>query len=610
MESNKTSLNWIIGAGVVGADIGTSVFYGTGILYPKVGFLAPLFVLFCCLMMWLFKRTYEEGLALSPYNGGAYSMILRSLGRQASVLAGALTMVSYLATAAVSALSGAYYLASISNGFSDSAIVLTAFFPIVFFGFLNARGIKEPAKLVTVISGLHFLLLIVITIWGFTYLAINWSLIDFSKFDQLTPSGELSWAIFMYGFAAAFLGITGFESAAQIVEELEAPALETVRKLYTAVIILVSLTAPAISLLCLVVLTKNEIDQNISSLLSGLSLKLGGKVLLYIIVVDATLTLFAAVNTAYVGFIGLSTTMSKQGNLPIILLRRFTHKYPSIQGYPLIAFLFMVVALLMCALVAGEHGLNILAKVYEIAFLGVMISFCIGVVLLRNRQIRKDTPTKFLSEWLISSKDKIIPLIPLFSGSVLLVAQVTLLLTSTSSARSLLVQLLSLIVILMAFYRWGVLEERLERRNDLRIGTGKFSGKRELPDDLRKFIVCAGGTGARRLIHAAIRKIKAEFCSESFELVVFHAETSLDHEGFFHELLQRVVSQQIAPVHQNDDLILTVKILPGDLVEGLQTLKKTNQFDSLFLGGSSSKNSSELIETIRHDLEIEIHYLD
>jgi hypothetical protein len=92
--------------------------------------------------------------------------------------------------------------------------------------------------------------------------------------------------------------------------------------------------------------------------------------------------------------------------------------------------------------------------------------------------------------------------------------------------------------------------------------------------------------------------------------VIFHAENTPDPEGFFHELLQRVVSQQIAPVHQSDDIILTVKVLPGDLVEGLQTLKKTVAFDSVFLGGSPTKNSIALIETIKHDLEIEIHYLD
>ena len=40
-EKEHSELNWIIAAGVVGADIGTSVFYGTGILFPIVGYFCP-----------------------------------------------------------------------------------------------------------------------------------------------------------------------------------------------------------------------------------------------------------------------------------------------------------------------------------------------------------------------------------------------------------------------------------------------------------------------------------------------------------------------------------------------------------------------------------------
>lgn len=608
MEAHKSSLNWVVAAGVVGADIGTSIFYGTGILFPIVGYLAPLIVLLVCLMMWAFKKTYEEGLALSPYNGGAYSMILRSLGRQAAVLAGALTVVSYLATAAVSSLSGAFYLSSLwVEGWSTSTIVLVSFIPIIIFALLNTKGIEEPAKIVTAIAGFHFFLLIVIAIWGFGYLAWNWSSMDLTGFTELrVPKGELSFGLLMYGFAAGFLGITGFESAAQIVEELESPVLETVRKLYRTVVILVSLTAPAISFLCLALLTQGEVEGKLDYLLSGLAEKLGGRILLTIIVIDATLTLFAATNTAFVGFIGLATTMAKQGNLPRVALTRVAHRFPQIQGYPLIAIPFMVIAMAMCALVTGET--EILAKVYEVAFLGVMVSFCVGVVLLRNRPLRKDVPTQFLSHWLIVTKKQKFPLIPLISGVVLLFAQGMLFLHANSEVRSLLLQLLSMILLVMAFYRWGILEDRLENRSDLRLGTGKFSGKRELPEGLPKYILCTGGTGARRLINAAIRHIDKMLEGEPFELVIFHAENNQDPEGFFYELLQRVVSQQIIPVHQHRSIIFRVKILPGDLVEGLQTLRKTVDFNSVIFGGKlySANKISPLEESIKHELEVEI----
>ena len=611
MESKESGkLNWIIGAGIVGADIGTSVFYGTGILFPIVGYLAPVFVLTTCLMMWLFKKTYEEGLALSPYNGGAYSMILRTVGRRLAVVAGALTFVSYLATAAVSALSGAKYFGSLpffGGEIPSAAIVLLSFIPIILFGLLNTKGIEEPAKLVTGVAAFHFFLLIVMEVWGLFFIGFNYETISWDKFQNLTPTGELTFTMLLYGFSAAFLGITGFESAAQIVEELETPTLQTVEKLYRTVIILVSITAPVVSLLCLVILTGDEVKSSLDYLLSALASKIGGQALVYVIVIDATLTLFAAVNTAFVGFIGLATTMAKQGNLPSVLLYRVAHKFPDVKGYPLIAIPFAVVACTMSALVAGE--VEVVAKVYEIAFLGVMVSFCLGVLFMRNQSFRRNIPKKFLSNWVVQiGKKWEIPIIPLASGLVLGCATMTLLLNAHADALLMLTVLFCSTLLAMAYFRWGILETRLERRSDLRLGIGKFSAVTDLPEDLPNYVLCTGGTGARRLINNALKAILAER-SDPFELIVFHAEDGKDPEGFFFELLQRVVSQQIAPIY-NEDFILTVKILPGSLSEGLQTLKKTIDFQTLLFGsGKNPYASQKLGETISTELEIDVIHL-
>lgn len=552
-------------------------------------------------MMWLFKKTYEEGLAMSPYNGGAYSMILRSVGRRGAVLAGALTFVSYLATAAVSALAGSFYLSSLFPDLSSSHIVLLSFIPILGFGLLNTKGIKEPAKLVTLIAGLHFLLLIIIAIWGGGFLITHWDTISFQRFTS--PTISLSFSTLMYGFASAFLGITGFESAAQIVEELETPTLKTVHKLYKTVIVLVSLTAPAISFLCLILLSPLEIQNNLNYLLSGLAMKLGGKSLLTIIVVDATLTLYAAVNTAFVGFIGLAKTMAKQGNLPERLLWRVAHIYPSIKGYPLISLPFAIIALTMSALVAGEVG--VLAKVYEIAFLGVMVSFCAGVILLRNRPLKTDTPKKYLSTLLFVFKDKQIPVVPLFSGVVLAAASTTLLVHSQTRVLLMLVFLLALTLLLMAYYRWGLLESRLESRNDLRLGLGKFKNTSDLPSNLPHYILCTGSIRGQWLINRALKHIlKHE--KNDFEFVIFHAEDGKDEDGFFFEQIQRIVSQQVAPLY-NHNIILTVKILPGTLSEGLHTLQKQYEFKKVIIGmwnHSDGKTVRDWVADLATDLDI------
>ena len=63
-------LAWWLAAAIVGADIGTSVVYTTGVIMPLVGFAAPFIILIFCLLMWVFKGTYEEGFAVNPFNCG------------------------------------------------------------------------------------------------------------------------------------------------------------------------------------------------------------------------------------------------------------------------------------------------------------------------------------------------------------------------------------------------------------------------------------------------------------------------------------------------------------------------------------------------------------
>ncbi|MYE07656.1 MAG: APC family permease, partial [Oligoflexia bacterium] len=608
-DKQKSELNWLIAAGVVGADIGTSVFYGTGILYPIVGYFAPLFVLTACLAMWIFKRTYEEGLAMSPYNGGAYSMILRSVGKQAAVFAGALTFVSYLATAAVSSLSGAFYMSSLfERGLDQSTVVSISFIPVILFSLFNIKGIKEPAKIVTGIAICHFGLLILISLWGLGYILFHFSEIDFSKFGDFSAYPQaLTGATLAYGFAAAFLGITGFESAAQIVETLEKPTLLTVRKLYKIVIIMVSITAPLISIMCLTILTPEEVDSNIHHLLSGFSEKIGGRFLLTIIVIDATLTLFAATNTAFIGFIGLATTMAKNGNLPQVCLKRLSHIIPSLEGYPVISLSFMAIVMFMSSMVAGE--VDIAAKVYEVAFLGVMVSFALGAILMRNKGFKKSTPTQYLSQTLIKFNNGIkIPLYPLLTSLILSFAIFLLVTHANSDVLFMLTFLIGITVVLMAYYRWGILENRLETHTDLRLGLGHFlHNVDELPENLPQHILCIGEHRLRRLISKALNFI-SEKNPGPFELILFYAEEeeSASNHGFY-EVLQRVVSQQIAPIYKNKDIILTVKILPGNLLEGLRTLKESVTPKAIYFGiGRDPDHSYEVRKYIASEIEMPI----
>ncbi len=587
-------LSWWMGAGIVGADIGTSVFYSTGVIMPYVGFAAPLVILFVCLMMWFFKTTYEEGCSVSPFNGGAYIMVLQTVGRRLAMFVGALTILSYLATAAVSALSGAYYLDSFDNmmDWSTTNILLVSLIPVVLFGLANIKGIKEPAYVVFFIAFCHFLLLLTLDAWGL-FLAFERH-VDFSIVFQDLP--KLSPGNLLHGCAAAFLGITGFESAAQIVEQLKTPTWKTLKKIYLSIVVLVGLTSPLTSYLCLIMLNHDQLITYKDNLLSGLAFSIGGDSLLRILVFDACLTLFAAVNTAYVGCIGLCTTMAKQGNLPAILLRRWEDRFSFLQGYPYVVLPFMAITGLMIFMLPGK--VEDLGQVYGMAFLAVMSSFCIGVILLRFSMPVKVARSPFKTNFVVRFKTTEIPIPPLIGAIVLILAEM-ILFVSAHEARPMGLQILLAILLVMCFYRLGLLESRLRHLPDLRLGLGKYTNMAELPNNLPTYVLCTAGAKARNLAHSLIGLLEREDPGPK-EIILYHAEEESARRGIMYELLQRVVSQQIAPSFRHHDMILTVKILPETLVDGLIYIKRSHPFNKVFIG---TGNDPELAERYARDLE-------
>lgn len=602
----RAAISWWLGAGIIGADIGTSVFYSTGILFALVGFAAPWFVLLVVLAMWLFKITYQEGCSVNPVNGGAYSMALSTMGRRTALVIGSLIILTYLATAVVSALSGAYYLSSLwGGGWPAWQIFAVAAIPIVGFALLNLRGIKESARLVFVIAAVHFVILLVMDAWGL-YLAFTQG----AEWSRLwTGLGALTPYAFLLGFAAAFLGITGFESAAQIVEEIEEPTSRSIRRIYTAIVLLVSITAPLSSALSLVLLSEEQVAAFKNNLLSGLALVEGGQIGLYILVFNAVFVLFAAVNTAYVAATGLMTTMSHQGNLPAAVLTRWVDKNPALQGYPYVAIPFMIVCLGMLAVFPG--AVDRLGEIYGMAFLGVMISYSLGVILMRMKHPAKVARSEYLSSWIVRWRDRPLPIVPVLGMSLLVVAETVLLVTSTE-ARDLGSQLFLAVLLIMAFYRMGQVEGRMVQLPDLRLGLGTMRGLRDLPDELPRLVACIADIDPVRLVNLLSYLLKKHAASGPIEIVLFHAQTKEEPLQLFEEV-QRLISQQLEEFEliSQKDFILTVKILPGNLLEVLPEYFKIHPFTTAYIGtGHDPLQSERLREHLSNEIDLNVIRID
>ena len=210
-----------------------------------------------------------------------------------------------------------------------------------------------------------------------------------------------------FGFSAAMLGISGFESSANFVEEQKKGVFpKTLRNMW----VVVTIFNPLIAFLALAVLPISDIESNSEALLSIMGNQVSGSWLSFLVSVDAVLVLSGAVLTSFVGVSGLVERITLDRILPPFLLKR--NKNGSTYRIAIVFFMLCVSILLIT-----EGNLEALAGVYTIAFLSVMALFGIGNILLKVR--RKNLPRPERSGWL-SLLIAILAVITALVGNILL----------------------------------------------------------------------------------------------------------------------------------------------------------------------------------------------
>jgi amino acid transporter len=365
-------LNQWYATAICGNDILSSALYVSGIAIIFAGVYAPLVLLFIGVVLYLYKSVYTEVVEALPVNGGAYNCLLNGTSKIIAATAGITTFLSYIATAVLSANVGVKYL----NTILPLPVIPVTIALLGFFAVLVIAGMKDSAKVALTIFIFH-----VITLTGFLILGAIYYLHGNSHFvgnlaqttNIIANRGGLLTALYL-AFSASLLGVSGFESSANFVEE-QAPGVfrKTLRNMLTGVMIF----NPLIALVVLNSMDFGAISSSKDFLLSDAAKILGGQVFQYIVVIDAFLVLSGAVLTGYVGVSGLLSRMAGDGCLPSILSYQ-TKK----DSFPLIIISFF----LLCSsiLVATGGNLLSLAGVYTIAFLGVMSMFAFGNLILRE----------------------------------------------------------------------------------------------------------------------------------------------------------------------------------------------------------------------------------
>ncbi len=369
---------------ISGNDISSSVLYVSALAIAFAGQYAWVTLLIVALVLYFFRKIYGEVVGALPLNGGAYNALLNTTSKRMSSVAATLTLLSYMATAVISANEAIHYLFHLIGINDNNQIILATIVLLGLFAGLAIMGIKESSKVaiaiflfhLTVMTALILSLIVYILQHGFDIFIENW--------HQPVKHGSILKAIF-FGFAASMLGISGFESSANFVEEQKPGVFpKTLRNMW----IVVSILNPLMAFLALAALHIGDVNEN--TLLIQLGENSAGEWLATFISIDAFLVLSGAVLTSYIGVTGLLERLTLDRIMPNFFLKKNKNN----ASYRIILFFFL---LSVSVLVITRGNVTTLAGVYTISFLSVMLLFVIGNVLLKVK--RKHLPRPERAPW-------------------------------------------------------------------------------------------------------------------------------------------------------------------------------------------------------------------
>lgn len=380
IASYPKKLNALQATAICGNDISSSCLYVSALTILYAGQFAWISLLIVAVVLFLFRRIYGEVVGALPLNGGAYNALLNTTSKQMASAAACLTILSYMATAVISANEAMHYLHNMAQWLpvETATVVLLA----LFMG-LALVGIGESAVVAVAIFITHLVSLSLLVLAGGWFLLWHGGATFAFNWQQPLPEGGFSTALFL-GFSAAMLGISGFESSANFVEEQQPGVFrKTLRNMWAVV----SFFNPLIALLVLCIIPLAQVGEHRESLLAFMGGIAGGSWLSWVISVDAVLVLSGAVLTSFVGVTGLIERITLDRVLPNFFLAQNRR---GVNYRIVVAFFILCVSVLF----ATKGDLGALAGVYTFSFLAVMALFGLGNLLLKIKRAKLPRPVR------------------------------------------------------------------------------------------------------------------------------------------------------------------------------------------------------------------------
>ncbi|KAL4162940.1 hypothetical protein PRNP1_003472 [Phytophthora ramorum] len=411
LQEPRKLLGQLPATAISGNDILSSVLYTASSVAAKSGKLMPIPLLLVSCVLFFFRFIYEEVVTAIPMNGGTYNALLNTTSKRTAAFAACLGILSYLATGVVSATNSVRYLNNQVNiPIVGSTIVLLGAFAL-----LAVMGISDSSRVAVVIFLHHIVVLSILFVVSVVYgiqhphvfhdnMHTEYPAVDFAG---STLNGNVFTAIF-FGFGASMLGITGFESSSNYVEEQQPGVFrKTLRNMWALVTVFnVGLGASILAVLPLG--GKKGIYNNADALLAKVGREALGSWFESWICIDAFVVLCGAVLTSYVGICGLVRRLSTDRVLPSFLAK--TNKARGTNHY-IIGIYFLLSSSLVLILNADATTVN---GVYTYAFLGLMALFSCACMLLKGK--RSEIPTDIHAPWAVVVLGFLLVVIAIFAN--------------------------------------------------------------------------------------------------------------------------------------------------------------------------------------------------
>jgi amino acid transporter len=399
-------------AAIVLSDLGSTAFYVGGIVEQAIGKSAPWFVLGVMLLSYAIRALYIESSAMFV-RAGVYRVVKEAMGGTLAKLSVSALLFDYVLTGPISGVSAGRYIAGLANdllgrgGFtvhlpeglvaSIIAILIT-----VYFWWRNTKGLHESSDDALRIMQITTVMVVILIVWCF--------LTVFERGGALPPSpvpGNLRfsddslgwlngtiWPTFtavaiVVGFGHSILGMSGWESLAQVYREIEQPKVKNLLRAGMAIFVYSVIFTGLVSFFAVALIPDEVRATYYNNLISGLAMHLVGPEPLRLlfqafVVVVGFLILAGAANTAIVGSNGVLNRVSEDGVLTEWFRkphRRFGTTYRLIN---------LIVVLQLITILLSQGQVYLLGEAY--AF-GVIWSFAfnaVSVLILRYK--RPDAP--------------------------------------------------------------------------------------------------------------------------------------------------------------------------------------------------------------------------